>query len=59
MAGRIRDSICAAREAGITDPTFVPLGEEIRAWKLVLDGRFEGVREGVDRVMGEWSGNVS
>ena len=31
-------------EAGITDPTFVPLGEELRAWKLVLDGRFDGVR---------------
>jgi hypothetical protein len=37
MAGRIRDSIRTAREAIITDPTFVPLGEEIRAWKLLLD----------------------
>ena len=59
MAGRIQDSIRAAREAGITDPTFVTLGEEIRAWKFLLDGRFEVVRKEVDGVVGEWFGNVS
>lgn len=59
MAGRIRDRVGAAIEAGITDPTFVTLGEEIRAWKFVLDGRFGGVREEVDRVVGECFGNVS
>jgi len=59
MAGRIQDSIRAAIEAGITDPTFVTLGEEVRAWKFLLDERFEGVREEVDRVMGGWFGNVS
>lgn len=59
MAERIRDSIRAAIEAGITDPTFVTLGEELRAWKFLLDGRFEGVREMVDEVAGEWFGNVS
>jgi len=56
MAGRIRDSIGAAIEAGITDPTFVTLGEEVRAWKFLLDGRFEGVREEVDEVAREWFG---
>ncbi|MGB9776392.1 MAG: hypothetical protein ACPL7C_07550, partial [Anaerolineae bacterium] len=56
MADRIRESIRAAREAGITDPTFVTLGEELRAWKFLLDGRFEGVREEVDEVVGEWFG---
>jgi hypothetical protein len=30
MAGRIRDSIRAAQDSGITDPTFVTLGEEFR-----------------------------
>jgi len=44
MAGRIRESIQAANEAGIADPTFVTLGEEVRAWKFVLEGRFAGVR---------------
>lgn len=58
MAGRIRDSIRAAQEAGITDPTFVTLGEELRAWKFLLEGRFEGPREMVDRVVGEWFGNI-
>lgn len=56
MAERIRDSIRAVREAGITDPTFVALGEELRAWKFLLDGRFEGVRGKVDGVVGEWLG---
>ncbi|MEE8392491.1 MAG: hypothetical protein V3S14_17055 [Anaerolineae bacterium] len=31
VADRIRDSIRAASEAGIDDPTFVTLGEEVRA----------------------------
>ena len=54
MAERVRDSIRTAIEAGITDPTFVTLGEEVRAWKFVLSERFEGVREEVDGVVGEW-----
>ncbi len=54
MADRIRDSIRAANEAGIDDPTFVTLGEEVRAWKFLLDGRFAGVREEMDGVVGEW-----
>jgi len=54
MAGRIQESIRAAQEAGITDPTFVPLGEEVRAWKFLLDGRFAGVREEIERVIEEW-----
>lgn len=54
MAERIRDSIRAAQEASIADPTFVTLGEEVRAWKFLLDGRFEGVRGEVDGVVGEW-----
>lgn len=59
MAGRIRDSTRAAREAGITDPTFVTLGEEVRAWKFVLDGRFDEARGEVGEIVGEWFGNVS
>jgi hypothetical protein len=47
IAGRIRNSIPAAKEAGLTDPTFDTLGEEIRAWRFALDGRFEGMREEV------------
>jgi len=54
MANRIRDSIRAANEAGIDDPTFVTLGEEVRAWKFLLDGRFAGVRERVDGLTSEW-----
>ena len=45
MAGRIRESILAAMQAGIGDPTFVTLGKEVRTRKLLLDGRFEGVRD--------------
>jgi hypothetical protein len=55
MAGRIRGSIRAAK-AGITDPTFVPLGEEVRAWKFVVDGRFEGVRGEIGEVVRDWFG---
>ena len=58
MAGRIRESIQAAVEAGITDPTFVTLGEELRAWKFLLDDRFSVVREDVDEVVGAWFGEV-
>jgi hypothetical protein len=47
IAGRIRNSIPAAKEAGLTDSTFDTLGEEIRAWRFALDGRFEGMREEV------------
>lgn len=54
LAGRIRESARAAVEAGITDPTFVPLGEELRAWKFLLDRRFEGVKEEVDGMIKEW-----
>lgn len=54
MAERIRESLRAAVEAGITDPTFVTLGEEVRAWKFLLDRRFEPVREELDEVVAEW-----
>ena len=54
MAERIGESIRAAQEVGIADPTFVPLGEEVRAWKFLLNERFEEVREEVDEVLGEW-----
>lgn len=54
MAGRIRESICAALQSGITDPTFVTLGEEVRAWKFLLNKRFDGMRGEVDRVVGKW-----
>lgn len=43
MAHRIREGIQAAHAAGITDPTFVTLGEEVRAWKFLLAPRFEPV----------------
>lgn len=54
MAERIQDSLRTAIEVGITDPTFVTLGEEVQAWKFLLDGRFEPVREGVERGVEEW-----
>jgi len=54
LAGRIRDSIRAAQEAGITDPTFVSLGEEVQAWKFLLDGRFDRVRERINAAVREW-----
>lgn len=59
MAGHLRDSIRAAREAGITDPTFVTLGEEVRAWQFLLDERFERVRNRISEVVREWFGNAS
>ncbi len=54
LADRIQNSVQIANEAGISDPTFVTLGEEVRAWKLLLDRRFEGVREEVGVAVGEW-----
>ena len=54
MGERIRGSIQAAVDAGITDPTFVTLGEEVRAWKFLLDDRFVEVREEADEVVGVW-----
>lgn len=54
MADRIRDSIRTANEVGIDDPTFVTLGEEVRAWKFILDRRFDGVRDCLDKAIGAW-----
>ncbi|MDW8101159.1 MAG: hypothetical protein RML36_16930 [Anaerolineae bacterium] len=58
VVGRIRESLRAANEADIDDPTFVTLGEEVRAWKFLLDGRFDGVRGKMDEVVGEWFRNI-
>jgi hypothetical protein len=57
MADQIRKSVATAIEAGITDPTFVPLGEELRAWKFILDGRYEGVWNEVGEALVEWFGS--
>jgi len=54
MADRIRDSIRTANEVGIDDPTFVTLGEEVRAWKFILDRRFDGIRDRLDKAIGAW-----
>lgn len=54
MAERIRDSTRVAIEAGITDPTFITLGEELRAWKFVLDKRFEKAWDGARLIVREW-----
>lgn len=51
MADRIRAALCAAREVDLTDPTFVPLGEELQAWKFLLAERFDGVRSRVDEIV--------
>jgi len=48
MADRIRDRIRTANEVGIDDSTFVTLGEEVRAWKFILDQRFDGIRDRLD-----------
>jgi hypothetical protein len=58
MGERIRGSIQAAGEAGITDPTFVILGEEVRAWKFLLDDRFVEVREEADEAVEVWFAEV-
>jgi hypothetical protein len=57
MADQIRKSVATAVEAGATDPTFVPLGEELRAWKFLLDGRYEGVWNEVGEALAEWFGS--
>lgn len=56
MADQIRESVAAAIEAGITDPTFVSLGEELRAWKFLLDERFEGVWDEGIEILRAWFG---
>lgn len=56
MGERIRDSVRTAVEEGIADPTFVSLGEEVRAWKFLLDGRFEKVRDEASEITREWFG---
>lgn len=53
-AETISQSIQEAARAGITDPTFVTLGEEVRAWKLLLAARFHPVRHGVDQALRDW-----
>ena len=58
MAERIRQTIRIADKEGIADPTFVTLGEEIRAWKFLLESRFEAVAERVDGVLPEWFGTA-
>ena len=54
MADRIRDSIRTANEVGIDDPTFVTLGEEVRAWKFILARRFDGIRDCLDETIKAW-----
>jgi len=54
IADRIRDSIRTANEIGIDDPTFVTLGEELRAWKFILDRRFDDVRDRLDGTIRAW-----
>ncbi len=57
MADQIRKSVATAVEAGISDPTFVPLGEELRAWKFLLDGRYQGVWNEASEALVEWFGS--
>ena len=54
IAHRIREGIQAAHAAGITDPTFITLGEEVRAWKFLLDPRFEPVWERIEQPLTTW-----
>lgn len=54
MAPRIREGIQAAHAAGITDPTFVTLGEEVRAWKFLLAPRFEPVWGQIEPLLMTW-----
>jgi hypothetical protein len=54
MADRIRDSIRTANEAGIDDPTFVTLGEEVRAWKFILNPQFDGIRDRLNEAIRAW-----
>jgi len=54
MSDRIRDSIHTANEVGIDDPTFVTLGEEVRAWKFILNRRFDAIRDRLDGAIKAW-----
>lgn len=56
MSDSIRDSVRTASEESITDPTFITLGEEIRAWKFLLSERFEAISAEVGRLLGEYFG---
>ena len=57
MADQIRKSVATAIEGGITDPTFVPLGEELRAWKFLLERRYQGVWNEVCKALVECFGS--
>ena len=51
----IRSSVQTAWEVGIQeDPTFVTLGEEMRAWKFLLDERFEPLWDQLYEAMEPW-----
>ena len=50
----IRGSVQRAWEIGIDDPTFVTLGEEMRAWKFLLDERFEPLWDQLHEAMEPW-----
>jgi len=54
MVNRIRDAAREASTAGITDPTFVTLGEEVRAWKFLRGPAFDEVSGAIDRVLTEF-----
>ena len=51
----IRSSVQRAWEIGIQeDPTFVTLGEEMRAWKFLLDEQFEPLWNQLYEAMEPW-----
>lgn len=50
----IRGSVQRAWEVGIKDPTFVTLGEEMRAWKFLLDERFDPRWDQLYEAMEPW-----
>jgi len=51
----IRSSVQRAWEVGIQeDPTFVTLGEEMRAWKFLLDEQFESLWNQLYEAMEPW-----
>lgn len=49
-----RDSIRTANEAGVDNPAFGTLGREVRAWKFILNRRFDKIRDDLDEAIKAW-----
>jgi len=54
----LRKNIKSAIEAEITDTTFITFGEDLRAWKFLIDKRFDLKRRKINIILDEYFKNT-